>query len=127
MDSNYYKRKEMFGLENNKSEIISGEIIYILDKYFGERLEDYAIDDMTDIPYTMFSISFKAYNYFIIYLNYDRGRFGCAIEQGDKGIGLKNSQKWYDKTDMNIFLKELEEQIELRIPDKFLEYHGWKE
>lgn len=27
---------------------------------------------------------------------------------------------------MNIFIKELDEQIKLRIQDKFLEFHGWK-
>lgn len=36
-----------------------------------------------------------------------------------------NSQKWDDEPDVNIFLKELQ-QLELRIPDKFLEYNGWK-
>lgn len=41
-------------------------------------------------------------------------------------INLDNSQKLYDKADMNIFLKELQQQLELRIPDKFLEYNGWK-
>lgn len=82
---------------------------------------------MTDEPYTMFYISFKAYDYFIIVLNYDRGSFGCSIEAGStSGIGLTNSQNWYHKADMNIFLKELQQQIELRIPDNFLEFNGWK-
>lgn len=45
---------------------------------------------------------------------------------GNKKIPLKNSRKWYDKADMNTFFKELQEQLELRIPDKFLKYNGWK-
>ncbi|MFL0251967.1 hypothetical protein ACJDT4_16225 [Clostridium neuense] len=39
---------------------------------------------------------------------------------------LKNSQKWYEKADFDIFCKELQQQLELRIPDKFLEAYGWK-
>ena len=73
-----------------------------------------------------FSMSFVAYNYYVIYLNYDRGCFGCCIATGDMGIGLENSQEWYEKADMNIFCRELEQQIELRIPDKFLIANGWK-
>ncbi|CBW86066.1 Hypothetical CDS [Listeria ivanovii subsp. ivanovii PAM 55] len=74
----------------------------------------------------MFNMQFKMYDYFFIALNYDRGSFGCAIINGDLVISLPNSQKWYDNADMNIFCKELQMQLELRIPDKFLEYNGWK-
>jgi hypothetical protein len=66
------------------------------------------------------------YNYYNVILNYDRARFGCAIDNGNAGISLENSQKWYDKADMDIFLMELQQQIELRIPDKFLTSNGWK-
>ena len=41
-------------------------------------------------------------------------------------VSLENSQKWFDEADMNIFLKELEQQLKLRIPDKFLDFYGWK-
>ncbi|MBM7542023.1 hypothetical protein [Amphibacillus cookii] len=41
-------------------------------------------------------------------------------------IELKNSQEWYDKADMDVFCQELQEQLELRIPDKFLGHYGWK-
>ena len=66
------------------------------------------------------------YKYFYVVLNYDRGSFGCGIPSGNLCVSLDNSQQWYDEADMNIFLKELEQQIELRIPDKFLEFYGWK-
>jgi hypothetical protein len=45
---------------------------------------------------------------------------------GNRYVPLENSQNWYDEADMEIFLKELKEQIELRIPDKFLKFYGWK-
>ncbi|MEN6411612.1 MAG: hypothetical protein ABFC84_02475 [Veillonellales bacterium] len=110
----------------NNAEDIAIDIINKLKNYFGSRFEGFSVCSITDEPYKMFSIKFTAYNYFSIILNYDRGSFGCSISNGGEGIALKSNQNWYDKADMNIFFKELEQQIELRIPDKFLEFYGWK-
>lgn len=74
-----------------------------------------------------FSIEFEAYNYFALILNYDRGSFGCAIIAGERGIGIDNSQKWYDKDKLSLFLHDLKEDLESRIPDKFLQRNGWLE
>ncbi|MEC5425164.1 hypothetical protein QGM71_16885 [Virgibacillus sp. C22-A2] len=113
-------------MQNRGYEVIKDEIKNELKGYFKDKIGSFSIYEQTDTPYTMFSMQFTMYNYFNIVLNYDRGAFGCAIINGEVGISLKSSQKWYDKADMTIFLKELEQQIELRIPDKFLEFHGWK-
>jgi len=113
-------------LQNKTSDVLIDELIDILENYFKEKIEDFVVIEKTDQPYTMFSMRFNMYQNFNVILNYDRGAFGCAIINGDFGIDLENSQQWYDKADMDIFCKELEQQLELRIPDKFLEYHGWK-
>jgi len=113
-------------MQLNKADKIAFNISDKLNNYFADRIDNISIFNTTEEPYTMFNISFKAYDYFIILFNYDRGRFGCTIDGGSAGITLKNSQKWYDTADMNVFLQDLQQQIELRIPDKFLEYHGWK-
>ena len=114
----------MLGLQSKGYHVIKSEIKKALKSHFGNRIG--TTFEQTDHPYTMFSIQFQMYNYFNVILNYDRGAFGCAIVAGDVGIRLDNSQKWYDKVDMNVFLQELQQQLELRIPDKFLEYNGWK-
>ena len=62
----------------------------------------------------------------MIQLNYEKGSFGCCIVTGEMGVGLDNSQQWWDKADFDIFFKELKEEIELRIPDKYLIAKGWK-
>ncbi|WIW70885.1 hypothetical protein [Anaerosinus gibii] len=113
-------------MQDKKSIMIADSIMNILKNYFREKIDGFVISDATDIPYNMFSIEFRLYNYFPIILNYDRGSFGCAISYGEQGIALENSQRWYDEADMNVFVKELDEQIKLRIPDKFLDYYGWK-
>ena len=99
-----------------------------LEKNFGDKIESFKIKNVVDDRnYRSFSINFKAYDYFVVLFNYDRGRIGCSIQYGEKTfIGLKNSQKWYEKANFDIFCKELQEQLELRIPDKFLEANGWK-
>jgi len=116
----------MLGLQNNSYEVIKDEIKKALKEHFKDKIGTFSIFGQTDTPYTMFSMQFTMYKYFNVILNYDRGSFGCSIINGDVGISLNNSQKWYDTADMNVFLQDLQQQIELRIPDKFLEYHGWK-
>ena len=117
----------MNGLPNNNCEQIQDAFIEELILYFKDRItSSFTVLEQTDTPFTMFSFSFIMYHYYNVILNFDRGRFGCHVTIGDKKIPLENSQKWYDTADMNVFLQELQQQIELRIPDKILEYHGWK-
>src|SRR5699024_1984832 len=116
----------MIGVQSKGYHVIKSEIKKALKSHFGNRTGSFTTFEQNDHPYTLFSMQFQIYNYFNVIFNDDRGAFGCAIVNGDTGIGLDNSQKWYDKADMNIFLKELQQQLELRIPDKFLEYNGWK-
>ncbi|RIW30396.1 hypothetical protein D3H55_16805 [Bacillus salacetis] len=101
-------------------------IIKKLKDNFDEKIGSFSVYNITDEPYSMFNITFDAYEYYFITFSYNRGSIGCSITQGQYGIELKNSQQWYDKADLDIFCRELKEQIELRIPDKFLEYNGWK-
>lgn len=116
----------MYSLQSKNSDNLSDEIIDKLSNYFGDRIGAFSVYNMIDEPHIAFNINFELYHYFIINFSYDRGSIGCSVPQGKYGIDLKNSQEWYDRADMDIFLQELEQQIELRIPDKFLEYNGWK-
>ena len=106
---------------------MSDIIARMLRDKFGNKIDDVQIFNIAEIPYKTFSVKFSAYNYFIVLFNYDRGIIGCSIEYGKESfIGLENSQEWYEKADFDVFCKELQEQLELRIPDKFLEANGWK-
>lgn len=93
---------------------------------FGDKVTNFCILDVIDDPnHRAFSVEFEAYNYFPIRMNYEKGRFGCCIIIGARGISLENSQKWWDETDFDVFLQELQDEIESRIPDKFLKSRGW--
>lgn len=113
-------------MQNNNGKEISKSLINQLISYFQEKIDNFVVSEITDTPYTMFQIEFSMYKYFYVVLNYDRGLFGCSVMNGNRYFALESSQEWYDQADMNIFLKELEQQIKLRIPDKFLEFYGWK-
>ena len=44
---------------------------------------------------------------------------------GEKLIALNNSQEWWDEADFDVFFMELQKELELRIPDKYLQTRGW--
>ncbi len=114
-------------MQLNDTEIMANNFCDMIGQEYGEKAGDFCILDVIDDPnYRSFSIEFTAYNYFPMRINYDKGRFGCCIIIGERGISLESSQKWWDKADFNVFFRELQEQIELRIPDKFLIANGWK-
>ena len=92
----------------------------------GDKVDNFCIFNVNDdVNHRAFSIDFEAYNYFVIRLNYDQGRFGCNIISGERMIALNNSQGWWDEADFGVFFKELQKELEFRIPDKYLRAHGW--
>ena len=92
----------------------------------GDKVDNFCIFNVNDdVNHREFSIDFEAYNYFAIRLNYDQGRFGCNIISGERMIALNNSQGWWDEADFDVFFKELQKELELRIPDEYLRAHGW--
>jgi len=102
------------------------EFMTALKNHFGEKIDGFTVIEQTDTPIIYFRFEFAMYKYFVVVFEFERTNFGCAISAKNRVIPLENSQEWYDNFKMKTFLKELQEQIELRIPDKFLEYNGWK-
>ena len=114
-------------MQLNETERMALDFNKKIRERFGNKVEEFVILDVIDDPnWRSFGVEFFAYRYFLIRLNYDRGRFGCCISIGKYGISLENSQKWWDTADFDIFFDDLERELELRIPDKFLEAKGWK-
>lgn len=113
-------------MQNKNIDQMSDYIIDELCAFFKNRIKDFVIKDVIDdANHKAFSIEFSAYEYFPIIFYYDMGRIGCNICFGKRVIALENSQKWWEETDFNIFFQELKEELELRIPDKFLKAHDW--
>ena len=113
--------------ERNKTTQMASDFCDVIMERFGERVDNFEILDVIDDPnWRAFSLEFEAYGYFPVRLNYDRGRFGCCIcFGGGYAVDLDNSQEWWDTADFDIFFDDLERELELRIPDKFLKAKGW--
>lgn len=112
----------------NNSQKMARRLVNELKKKLGDKFGSYNIYDTFDTTnYKTFKISFKAYDYFIILITYNKGVIQCWIKCVDNQlIQLRNSQMWYKTADFTIFCRELQDQLELRIPDKFLAERGWK-
>ena len=111
-------------LKNNANETVK-ELIKTAKVIFNEKIANIVLLEVTDEPYPMFSLKFVAYNYFVIRCNYDRGHFGCNIVSGNEAIPIPCKIEWADNCNYSLFWKEIDEQIRLRIPDKFLIANGW--
>lgn len=112
-------------MQISKSNEIAREIIRTAKEILGEKICNIALFNVTDEPYKMFSIKCTIYNYFVLLFNYDRGHFGCNIMCGNDAIAIPTNIEWDDDCDFAFFLKEIDEQIRLRIPDKYLKAYGW--
>ncbi len=110
----------------NETEKIAFHFIEMAKDKMGDRLSDFTIVELYDIPaHRDFSIDFVAYNYLFVRLSYSNGSFGCSIVSGKYRTYLKNSQKRWDNTNFDVFFKELKRELELRIPDEYLKAKGW--
>lgn len=113
-------------MEKNSAKESARRFIETSKKYFENRVQGFSLYDVTDEPYRMFSLKFCVYKYYIVILNYDRGHFGCSISLGTDAISLDSDKEWDDNGELHEFWADIDEQLRLRIPDKFLEANGWK-
>ena len=120
-----FKKRTEFGMQKSKANETAKDVIRTAKEILGEKIDNITLFNVTDEPYKMFSIKCTIYNYFVLVFNYDRGHFGCSIVYGNDAIALSNSMEWDDDCEFTIFWKEIDEQIKLRIPDKYLQAHGW--
>ena len=57
----------------------------------------------------------------------DKVKDFCILDVYDeRTVALSNSQQWWEEADFDVFFKELERELKLRIPDKFLKAHRWR-
>ena len=80
-------------MQLNNAQKLALKVSKEIRQYFKDKVSNFSTFNIMENPHIEFTICFKAYNYFIINLNYDLGRFGCAIDGGSAGISLENSQK----------------------------------
>ncbi|WP_239256413.1 hypothetical protein [Listeria ilorinensis] len=115
-------------MELNKAGLLASDISDRFKEYFGKQIGTFTIANATETLSMMFNITFVMYDYFIVTFSYNRGAIGCSLIQSQYSIDLDNSQKWYEEADSDLtgFFQGLQQEIEMRIPDKFLAYKGFE-
>ena len=110
----------------NDSKEIAKDVIKSMKEVLGDAVSEIVISDVTNIPEKAFSIKFVLFDFYYMRFNYDKGHFGVSIVFGERGISINTKYGWDDECTYPDYWREVSEEVKLRIPDKFLERHGWK-
>lgn len=114
-------------MQQNDFNEIKMEIGRKIKQSFGNKIGSLEIFDVvSETGHWSFKIRFIAYDYFVILFNYELDIIGFSIEIGNgKLIRIINEHNCYSDIDMDNYLQQVINEIELRIPDKYLKAHGW--
>ena len=98
-----------------------------LRQYFGASVTALAISNVSDDRnHVEFSVLFEACSFFPVIFNYDRGSFGFGIVYGDRAVGVEPQRgQWAPFREFERVLAQLDQELRLRIPDKYLDAKGW--
>ena len=97
-------------------------------KIFGERVDTIAGYDYADEPsHQTFKLDFGVYDYFAIEFDYENDicEFFIVLSKEVKISITKEPAVYSQITDWDSYLKGIKDELELRIPDKFLKAKGW--
>ena len=97
-----------------------------IKKIFGNKIRGIEFYDVVEeAGHWSFKIGFFAYDYFYIVFTYELDIIGFSIEVGNgRLVSVMNTHNCYSNTDMDAYIQRIVEELELRIPDKYLQTHG---
>ena len=98
-----------------------------IKKIFGNKIRGIEYYDVVEeAGHWSFKIGFLAYDYFYVVFTYELDIIGFSIEVGNgRLISVMNTHNCYSNTDMEAYIRRIIEELELRIPDKYLQTRGW--
>jgi len=101
-----------------------------IKEVMGDRISTTKIYDVvheTYQNYYAFKIGFISYDFFSTVFQYELDVIDCYIECGKHDcISLVKGKHCYSDTDLVDYFNKVKEELELRIPDKYLIAKGWK-
>lgn len=114
-------------MQLNETEKLAVGICDRIKLIFGEKAGSSGIYDVIDDPnHRTFKIRFIAYNYYIVIFSYEKDIIGFSIAVGETMcISLFNSFDTYSDVNLTEYIKKAMTELELRIPDKYLQAYGW--
>ncbi len=113
----------------NKTEKIITEVRAKLMFGLERRILNCDTEYVREVPdHLEFGIIFTMYDLFPIKVEYDsRKGLAYCIDYGQRELKVGGFRQCLTDNDFNIFIREIKQEIELRIPDKFLESKGLKD
>ena len=115
-------------MELNETEKFAVETSRMIRTYFGNKMDSSGIYDVVEeANHHEFKIDFKAYDYFTIEFDYENDlcEFFIVLTKEVKLSLTKEPAVYSQMTDWDSYLKGIKDELELRIPDKFLKAKGW--
>lgn len=113
-------------MQKNNNKNIVDNLVKEIQNYFGNKAKDFVTEILFENPFLSFSIYFKLYNYYFVTINYEDCSIGTGILNGTYVMGIETKKRdLNDGIPLTDFFKEIDKEIRLRIPDKFLKAKGW--
>ena len=114
---NSFRREDLLDFGNGKK----------IKKIFGNKIRGIEYYDVVEeAGHWSFKIGFFAYDYFYVVFTYELDIIGFSIEIGNgRLVSIMNTHNCYSNTDMEAYIQRIVEELELRIPDKYLQTRGW--
>ena len=121
------RKKEIFGMQQNNFNDIRIDTGNKIKKIFGDKIRGIEYYDVVEeAGLWSFKIGFVAYDYFYVVFTYELDIIGGSIEVGNgRFISVMNTHDCYSNTDMQVYIQRIVEELELKIPDKYLQTRGW--
>lgn len=94
-----------------------------LDKHFKNAVKDYVVKESTDTPFLQLTIEMTLYNYFVVRVRIEKNTMFFSINQS--GFQLQLFQSPLSDSELNVAPSVLDNEVRLRIPDKYLQAKGW--
>ena len=120
--------KEDWSMQINDMLELARETRKKIRKIFGERIDTIAGYDYVDeTNHQTFKLDFEAYDFFAIEFDYENDlcEFFIVLSKEVKLSLTKEPAVYSQITDWVSYLKGIKDELELRIPDKFLKAKGW--
>lgn len=111
-------------MQSNPPENMAGQLIKMLSGFFADAADDFLISEATDHPKLLVSIDFSVYEFFSARLTVESRSIWFSISGGGRLFRVTRGIVPLDDFDEEV--KKFDENVRLRIPDKYLVAEPWR-
>lgn len=115
---------DILRMKDKSPEDIAGQLIKMLRGFFIDAADNFTTNEATDYPRLLIQVDFSVYEYFASQLTLESKSIWFSISGG--GMLLRVTKGIVALDDFYQEVKKIDENIRLRIPDKYLAAEPWK-